>query len=560
MKYLLRSNGGRTLDYTQKSREELIQLLEEQNEQMQLTKFNGDLKDTCELQNILDALPDIILKMDHHFKVIWANKLAQNTYQGIIGQNLCDVSPFCIEDTHMCPCEIVLKTGKNHQWTVTLERRTKEYWEHTVLPLRVENDEVKELLLIGRNVTDREYHKVKLEESNVELLNAQNQANFANQIKSEFLANTSHEIRTPMNGIMGMIQLLETTHLDVKQKEFLDYLKASSDRLLGVVNNILEISTLEQGNYNIIEEEFSIRDFVKDTFNVKEKLAVTKGLSIDYKVSSRLPAKVIADKYRLSQVLSNIIDNSIKFSKIGHIEMSLDSEMKENQNIEVLIRISDTGIGIPEDKLDNIFEQFNQVDNSSTREYSGTGLGLAITKRLVELMGGGIEVHSTYGVGTTFNLRIPMKISEFEMRKAQERLTQLQEHDENAVESEHTIPTILVAEDEMLGRITLKLMLKDRYKVVFAKNGKSAVEKYLEIEPDLVLMDIMMPVMNGFEAFDEIEKNVSSRAPIIACTAKVIKTEKEYLMSYGFDDYLSKPIDMKQLHNLIEKHLSRRGY
>lgn len=377
----------------------------------------------------------------------------------------------------------------------------------------------------------------------------------AEKAKSEFIANTSHEIRTPMNGIIGMIQVLEHTSLDDKQRELLHYMRTASEQLLKVVDGMLTLSNIERETLQLIEEEFSVLEFVKNTVNSKEKMAIQKGLTLDYTIGNHVPEVIVLDKYRLSQILSNIIDNAIKFSRIGSVELQCDSERSEDHKGILVFRVTDTGIGIPEEKLGHIFDVFNQVDGSSTREFGGVGLGLSVSKRLTELMGGSIGAESHVGSGTSVIVKIPVKNCEAEPSVSKPEEAEIGPHSADKKTEERK--RILVAEDEVLGRITMKFMLKDRYEVIFAKNGRQAVDLYFEHQPDLVFMDIMMPVINGFEAFDEIEKKTSGkRAPIIACTAKVIKTEKEYLVSYGFDDYISKPIDMKQLQQLIEKHLN----
>ena len=513
------------------------------------------------LYEVLDCLPEPTIQIGADHKVIWANRETLRQHEYAVGQPCYEL--FCHRNgpRDNCPCMRAFSSGRLESGVVEVWNPDgqKKYWDKIGIPVNNANGEPTSVVEICRDVTNKEIQQEQVASLSTELKKAQENAEIAKKAKSQFISNTSHEVRTPMNGIIGMIQLLERTSVSEEQQELLNYLKSSADRLMAIIDGILDISTLERDELTLIKEEFNVGDWLKYTISTKEKAALAKGLTLEYRIMNSVPDIIITDRYRLSHAVSNILENSIKFSRVGSVEITGECVRHENQEMSLVIRISDTGIGITEDKLDSIFESFNQVDGSSTREYGGAGIGLSISKKIVERMSGTIDVQSVYGVGTTFILSIPVEITESEKYRGESVLPKEESAVKNAEEPLRLLK-ILVAEDEMLGRITLKFMLKDHYEVIFAKNGKEAVERYFTESPDLVLMDIMMPQMNGFESFDEIEKRTGGkRVPIIACTAKVIKTEREYLISYGFDDYISKPIDMKKLHQILEKYLSESG-
>jgi len=284
--------------------------------------------------------------------------------------------------------------------------------------------------------------------------------------------------------------------------------------------------------------------------------------AIDFSVqkSNLVPANIVSDAQKLHAILTNIIGNSVKFTDQGMIILEIYIE-----GDRLYFKVSDTGIGIDDLNLKNIFEEFTQADSSTTRKYQGTGLGLAISKKMVELLGGEIKAESKLGEGTVITFFVPLK-------------SQAIADDEIAVPTEHgdtkkvvgrevlnagavgQSPKILVAEDDEFGRAAVRMMLEHRYQLVFAKNGKEAIEKFFATSPDIVLMDIMMPIMDGYQAFAEITKNRSKpTVPIIALTAKAMIDEREELLAYGFTDYISKPIDDEILIGVIEKYISRNA-
>jgi CheY-like chemotaxis protein/anti-sigma regulatory factor (Ser/Thr protein kinase) len=274
------------------------------------------------------------------------------------------------------------------------------------------------------------------------------------------------------------------------------------------------------------------------------------------------PATVVSDAQRIHEVLTNIISNSIKFTERGQILLKIYAEHER-----LYFEVSDTGIGIDPRHLDRIFEEFTQADSSTTRKYQGSGLGLTISKKMVEFLGGKIEARSVIGKGTTVTFYVPLKTSEVAAAEtaAESSQAQIDKPDisspalDTAPHRRATefMPKVLIAEDDEFGRAALKMMLEHHYQLIFAKDGQEAVEKYFSDSPDVVLMDIMMPIVDGYEAFDEITRNASQPlVPIIALTARAMKGDRDGLLAHGFTDYIPKPIDDEALIETIEKHLA----
>ena len=553
---ILQKEKGEKLSKALENAEKELVLIKEENKQSE-----ANLKNATYARNLIEACLDPLVTINVEGKIMDVNNASIHA-TGISREDLIGTyfsshftEPIRARNVYL----EVFKNGNVSDYPLTIKNVNGELTDLMYNASTFKDDEgiVLGVFAVARNFSEQKRISNELIEAKVfaELAatiaeDAQSKAEVAKNIaenavksKQQFLSNMSHEIRTPMNAIIGFTKVLLKTELSDKQKDYLSAIKVSGDALIVLINDILDLAKVDAGKMTFELVPFKLTTSIAATLHLFEAKIQEKNLELIKEYDTKIPKVLIGDPIRLHQIILNLVSNAVKFTTKGTITVSVNLLREDDRYVTIEFAISDTGIGIPESKVEKIFESFQQATSDTSRIYGGTGLGLAIVKQLIETQGGTLDLKSQPFVGSTFSFIMSFQKSSEEMEE---------EIDIVELESEYKDIKVLVVEDITLNQLLMKTLLDDfGFERDIAGNGKIAIEKLGQKSFDIILMDLQMPEMNGFEATEYIRNQLHSNIPIIALTADVTTVDLEKCKAVGMDDYISKPVDERILYNKI---------
>jgi signal transduction histidine kinase/CheY-like chemotaxis protein/HAMP domain-containing protein len=535
------------------------------NKLAEVEKLEQDLSQQgMRLKAITGVLPDTLLVLD------WDGYILENfgpegylytrSFGDISGATLHDRLPKETADLFLSTLRQAILTEKPKILVYKLEVISGLRWfESRILPLPATEGDAAQVVWLARDITD-----AKLSQ---ELQKEKDKAEMASRIKSEFIAAMSHEIRTPLNAVLGMLELVQETEITDLQKQYLSIADSAGKDLLALIQDILDISKVEAGQLVLESIPVNIRQVLQDSTSMFQDKCREKGLVLDASIDRSVPAVLAGDPVRIKQIITNLLSNAVKFTDNGGIALHASAtEAQQDPGLFYLrIAVTDTGIGIPTAKHEAIFNRFTQVDSSTTRQYGGTGLGLNITKKLTELMGGVLSLQSTEGQGSTFTLRIPLRVEE----QKGEQLTVPEKPQQEAIHFQNELPEIpegskiLLIDDSEYNRFIVRAYLADHPAIIVEEeDGRRGLEKFKKQTFDLILLDLEMPLMDGFETLTAMRhwesRENRPRTTALAITAFASAEEKTKTLRAGFQNTISKPIIKEILIKTIAQSLQKK--
>ncbi|KIC19953.1 hybrid sensor histidine kinase/response regulator [Leisingera sp. ANG-Vp] len=527
----------------------LAQALQQQELEGAYARLSEQQMEAKRLALVAENASDSVMLMDREGRITWVNdsftRLTGYTSDEALGRmpgdllNSGQTDPATIRQLQDC-----IRYARQVRVEICNRRKDGQHiWiETSQVPMLDSNGKLETLIAVERDISAAKEHAKQLEEARIA-------AEEGARAKADFLATMSHEIRTPMNGVIGMAQLLRDSGLNEEQELYAGAILSSADTLLALINDVLDFSKMDAGEVTLSQASFDPRACFTETVQLLQAEAKAKGLELMLSIADNVPGELHGDDRRIRQILMNLAGNAIKFTDKGQVKIALDAESAAAGH-DLVFSVTDTGIGIAEDKLDAVFDRFSQADAAISRRFGGTGLGLAISRRLAEAMGGGITVVSEMGQGSCFTVRLRLQLPKVKP-------------DDCAGAAAATDPPlgstpamgglrVLVAEDNAVNRVLLEKFLQSApVELAFAENGLEAVAQFETFAPDIILMDMSMPEMDGLEATRVIRGLAGPQPAIVALTANAFDSDREACLAAGMDDFMSKPVNRGKLLDLL---------